>query len=703
MGDAHELADAHDLLKALAVVLGVSAVTSALSRRLRLPVVLGYVVAGLVIGPHVPIPLVARPEIVHTLSELGVTLLMFSLGMEFSFGKLARVGAGVVLTTVVRCCLLAWLGFAVGRVFGWTMLESVFTGAIIAISSTTIVAKAFEEQRVDGKLRDLVVGALIVEDLVAVVLLATLTALATGGAIEPVALAKTAGRLGVFLAVLIVAGMLVVPRALRFVVSLRRADTTIVASIGLCFATALLAREMGYSVALGSFIAGSLVAESGEEKTIAPLVEPVRDVFAAVFFVSVGMMIDPDLIRERWLAVVVLVAVVVVGKIVSVALGTFLTGNGTRTAVQAGMSLAQIGELSFVIAGLGVSLGATGAFLYPVAVAVSAITTLLTPWLIRASDPVASWFTRRLPQPLQTFTTLYGSWLERLRGAKARSDARGRMRRLVRLLVVDAVALVAVVVGSALGAESGHAWLVRRGFAPELASATAATVVAAFGLPLGVGIVRVAGRLAETVAGVVFPAADDGVDLAAAPRRALVVTLQLACVLIVGAPLVAITQPFLAGFQGAQLLFVVVFVLGVVLWRTTTNLHGHVRAGAHVIVELLTSQGRKPARSGEAVAAPVELAAILDGLGEPIAIEIGATSPAVGKTLAELDLRGRSGATVLAITRGESAMVMPSAHDRLDAGDVLAIAGTRADVAAAREILSGVDGPRRASPRSRKR
>ena len=258
----------HDLLKSLAVVLGVAAVTGIVSRRLRQPVVLGYIVAGLVVGPHVPIPLVADPAVVHTLSELGVILLMFSLGLEFSLRKLFRVGPSVAVTAVVQCSLLLWLGFVTGRLFGWTARESLFTGAIIAISSTTIIAKAFEEQGITGKLRELVVGVLIVEDLIAILLMATLTAIATGAGLSPMSLARTTARLGVFLVALVVVGLLVVPRAMRRITAMGRPETTIVASVGLCFAMALLARELGYSVALGAFIAGSLVAESGEEKAI---------------------------------------------------------------------------------------------------------------------------------------------------------------------------------------------------------------------------------------------------------------------------------------------------------------------------------------------------------------------------------------------------------------------------------------------------
>jgi CPA2 family monovalent cation:H+ antiporter-2 len=375
----------------------VAAVTTVVFQWLRQPVVLGYLIAGLIVGPHLPIPLVADPDIVQTLSEFGVILLMFSIGLEFSFRKLAAVGPTAGLTALLETSLMVWLGFTVARLLGWTSLESLFTGALIAISSTTIIAKVFAEQGVAGTTRELVFGVLIVEDLIAVLLMAVLTAVATGSGLAAGQLVATVGRLVAFLIGLVTVGLLVVPRAMRLIGRLRRRETTLVASIGVCFGTALLAQSLGYSVALGAFLAGSLVAESGEEQEVERLVEPVRDMFAAVFFVSVGMLIDPVLVGRHWAAVLVLSAAVVFGKVASVSVGAFLTGNGLRSSVQTGMSLAQIGEFSFIIAALGQSLHATGSFLYPVAVTVSAVTTLGTPWLIRASEPVASWLDRKLP------------------------------------------------------------------------------------------------------------------------------------------------------------------------------------------------------------------------------------------------------------------------------------------------------------------
>ncbi|NBD11018.1 MULTISPECIES: cation:proton antiporter [Corallococcus] len=682
--------DAHAFLQALATVFCVAAVTTVLFQRLRQPVVLGYILAGFIIGPHVPIPLVADPGIVQTLSELGVILLMFSLGLEFSLRRLFQVGPTAGLTAVIQCSVMVWLGFITGRAFGWTMLESLFTGCCIAISSTTIIAKAFDEQNIRGALRSIVVGILIVEDLIAILLMAMLTAVSTGSGLSAGDLALTVGKLAAFLVGLVGIGLFVVPRVMRSITQLQRPETTLVASVGICFAIALLAQSFGYSVALGAFLAGSLVAESGEGKEIEHLVQPVRDLFGAVFFVSVGMLIDPALIREHWAAIAVLTAVVIVGKILSVALGAFFTGNGTRTSVQAGLSLSQIGEFSFIIAGLGLSLKATGAFLYPVAVAVSAITTLTTPWFIRASGPIANWVDRKLPAPLQTFASLYGSWVENLRTSPRQKTVGARVRRMALLMLLDAAFITIIVIGTSVLLPRVTAFIEERmGWGKALTPMIVIGLAVALALPFCVGIIRMGRRLGVVLAEGALPAAANGkVDLAAAPRRMLVVALQLASVFMVSVPVVAITQPFLPGVPGAVLLLVSLAVMGFAFWKSATHLQGHMRAGAQVIVEALAAQSH--AKGGEDEESSDVLHGVrqlLPGIGEPESVALGEASAAVGRTLAELNLRGMTGATVLAIRRGTEGVLVPSAQEVLRAGDILALAGTHEAIDAAKGVL----------------
>ena len=470
--------DAATFLRALTVVLGVAAAVTILFQRLRWPVVLGYILAGLIVGPHLPIPLVADPGVVQTLSELGVILLMFVLGLETSLSKLVRVGPTAGVTALIQAGVMLWLGFLVGQLFGWTVLESVFTGAIIAISSTTIVVKTYDERKVGGKLRDLVVGILLIEDLIAVVMMATLTGIASGSGLSAGALAMTVGRLALFLAVLFLVGLFTVPRLIRMVLRLERPEITVVTTIAICFGFAYSAHAAGYSVALGAFLAGSLVAESEQGAEIEHLVHPIRDLFAAIFFVSVGLMIDPRLVLAHWGAVAVLSVVILVGMTVSVTVGAFVTGAGARTSIQAGMSLAQIGEFSFIIAGLGLTLGATRDFLYPVAVAVSAVTTLTTPLMIGGSSRVAAFVDRKLPHALQTYTTLYGAWVEKLTTGRFTRRTAGA-RRVVRLLLLDTVALTALVIGVTLGAERVVASIAVRLQVGDPVAATIATLLAA--------------------------------------------------------------------------------------------------------------------------------------------------------------------------------------------------------------------------------
>jgi K+:H+ antiporter len=574
--------DSQDFLRNLAVVLGVAAVTTVVCERLRLPVVFGYMLAGLIIGPHVPIPLVADPDMVHTLSELGVILLMFSLGLEFNLRRLVSTGWGVVIVAVLQSSFTGWLGYETGRILGWSSLASLYTGAAVAISSTTIVVKALADHGARGRFTDLVFGVLIVEDLIAILLLAVLTPAGTPGANSAVAVGWAFLRLFAVLAGLLVVGLLLVPRFVRFVVGLRRSEITLVVSVGLCFSIALLVRSFGYSVALGSFLAGALVAESGEEKRIERLVDPVRAMFGAIFFVSVGMMLVPATVLEHWGTVASLTLLVIAGKIGAVSVASFLTGTGIRTAVQSGMSLAQIGEFSFIIASAGIATGATPAPLYPIVVAVSALTTLSTPWLIRLADPVAAWVDKSLPRPLQTFAALYGTWIESMRSRPATSEDRLRLGRALRALVLDASAIIGVSLAMRplVGVVTE-----RTPLQPPLARGLVVGAAMVLSVPFLGGIVRTGQALGSTLSRRAFPEPQPGkLDLAAAPRRALIVGIQFATVVMVGAPLVAVTQPFLPAFMGVAFLLVMIAVLGVLVWRNATDLQGHVHAAAEAIV-----------------------------------------------------------------------------------------------------------------------
>jgi CPA2 family monovalent cation:H+ antiporter-2 len=690
-----------DLLTDLAIIMLVAAVTTTVFQRLRQPVVLGYLLAGLLVGPHLPFPLFADEHIAHELSELGVTLLMFSLGLEFSLRKLIKVAPTAGVIAVIQSSLMVWLGYLVARAFGWTQYEALFCGAAVAISSTTIIVKAFEEQKEQKdqkgarRLQEIVFGILIVEDLIAIVLLTILTAVASGAGLSASKLAVSLGKLAGFLAVVLVGGMFVVPRLMRAVVRLRRDETTVVTAVGLAFGLALMARWAGYSVALGAFLAGALVSESGAAKIIEHRVEPVRDVFAAVFFVSVGMLIDPVLVWQHKVAVLVLTVVVVVGKLVGVTVGTFLAGYGVRTSVQAALSLGQIGEFSFIIAGVGLSLGVTRHFLYPVAVAVSALTTLLTPWLIRGSGRAASYVDRRLPHSMQTYAALYGAWVQGLRSTREHRTSWTRIRRLVVLLAVDIAVVAAIIIAAAMSTPRALAIaadIVR--FDPRLARPLLGVATVALLIPFVLGAIRIARALGIALAVEALPApgVEGAIDLAAAPRRALLVTLQIAILLVAGIPVVALTQPFIPRVPAMSILLFGLLLLVVPLWRSATNLHGHVRAGAQVLLEALASQSGTPASVGRQPTPAQGLPAMLPGLGNATTVRLAAGSAAIGRTLKQIDLRGLTGATVIAIDREPADVIYPTGDEVMTSGDTLIITGTTQAVQAAQELLAAPAG-----------
>jgi CPA2 family monovalent cation:H+ antiporter-2 len=682
--------DSHSFLQNLAVVLCVAALATVIFQRLRQPVVFGYLLAGLIIGPYIPIPLVANPQMVRALSELGVILLMFSLGLEFSIRKLVQVSQKAGAVALFECSVMVSVGYLVGQMLGFSRVESIFSGAIVGISSTTIIVKAFEEQNVKGRVTELVFGILIIEDLIAIFLLTVLTTIAQSGAVSASELALTAVRLVMFLAPLIGFGILTVPRAIRAVQKLGRPETTLVASIGICFAAALLALSFGYSVALGAFIAGSLIAESGHEAEISKLVRPVRDMFAAIFFVSVGMMIDPIALVEHWRAVLALTLAVIFGKVLAVTIGAFLAGHGSRTAIKAGMSLAQIGEFSFIIASVGVSAVVIGGWMYPVAIAVSAITTLTTPLLIRLSNRAAASVDDWLPKPIQTVAALYTSWIERVRSAPRPPAERGGTKRIVRIILLDAALITAVVIGVDVELERLSAVVSSMvGMPAERVRFIIVLVTGLIAAPLIYGLITSAKALGNHLARRAFADAQKGkVDPADAPRRALVILVQIAVVLAVGIPVVAITQPFLPPNQGAFVLGLLTLVLLIALWRNAANLQGHARAGAQIIASALAHQMASTDGASDETRVLEDLNAVLPGLGEPIAIRVVPQSIAVGRSLAQLNLRGATGATVLAIKRGDQQIPTPLGREVINAGDVVAVAGAQDAIAVARAIFS---------------
>jgi CPA2 family monovalent cation:H+ antiporter-2 len=395
------------LISDLGLILLVAGAVTILFKKIGQPVVLGYLIAGFLVGPEVSFfPTVQEKDAIKIWAEIGVIVLLFGLGLEFSFKKLMAVGRGASITALTEIVFMLGLGYLTGQAFGWNSMDSLFLGGILSISSTTIIIRAFDELgfRQRGFVQ-LVFGVLVVEDLVAILLLVLLSTIAVTKSFEGAQLLFSTAKLGFFLSIWFLAGIFLIPWFLRVTRKFMNDETTLIVSLGLCLLMVTLATHAGFSAALGAFIMGSILAETPDGERIEGILKPVRDLFAAIFFVSVGMLIELAPLKAHWGAIAVVTIVTIFGKATSTTLGALIGGQSVRTSVQSGMSLAQIGEFSFIIATLGLSLKVISDFLYPLAVAVSAITTLTTPYMIRSSDSIADWLCARLPVSIRIRAT----------------------------------------------------------------------------------------------------------------------------------------------------------------------------------------------------------------------------------------------------------------------------------------------------------
>lgn len=384
----------------LALILISASLVTLVFKRLKQPLVLGYIVAGSLAGPHMPYtPSVSDMSSIHTWADIGVIFLMFTLGLEFSFKKIVKMGIGPVIAACsVMFCMMS-VGNMVGHLFGWGSMNSLFLGGMLAMSSTTIIYKAFDDLGLrQQKFAGEVLSVLILEDILGILLMVVLSALAVSRQFQGMELVGSLFKLGFFLILWFVVGVYIIPIFLRRTHRFLNKETLLVVSIGLCFLLVVIAGKVGYSSAFGAFMMGSILAETVEAEKIERVVSPVKDLFGAIFFVSVGMLVDPAVLAAYWLPIVVLCIAIIVGQAVFGTTSFLLSGQPLRIAVQGGFSLAQIGEFAFIIASLGISLGVTSDFLYPVVVAVSIITTFFTPYMIRAAQPACRLLERVVPQ-----------------------------------------------------------------------------------------------------------------------------------------------------------------------------------------------------------------------------------------------------------------------------------------------------------------
>jgi CPA2 family monovalent cation:H+ antiporter-2 len=668
----------------LAIVLGVAGITGLIFRLLRQPSILGYLFAGLLVGPYIPMPLFAEPKRIHALSEFGVVLVMFAVGLEFRLEKFFRVLPVSGLTGIIEISTLFIGGYFLGQWLGWTEIGSLFLGACLCISSTMAVTKIFEQRPVPNDVRTSIFGVLVLQDVAAIALIAVMTALSQGADADLGGVLLLLGRLLAVLVLIITLGMFVIPRGMRILAKTRSSETLVVGSMGLCFSLALLAKNLGYSTALGAFLAGILVAESGFGKKVEHSTASVRDVFAAVFFVSIGMTVNPTLVIKYLPTSLLVLASVISLQFVSVIFGGVLSGMGIRRSVAAGLALGQIGEFAFILAEIGRKAFVVGPMLQPILVTVAVLSTFTTALLLRYSQAITSGVDRLIPEHIQRLLNVYESWVERMRTRS--SEKSSGIASVVRAVLFD-LFLAALVIGAfrIWDAEiqtylSRHLGLTRRGRWVSVLALGLALLPILFLLALA------ARRLARNLAARVFGAEETSAS------RFLRAVVFAALILGVGTFSAILLAPIVgAGYVWAGFWLAALFTLALV-WRRAEAVDDDITSGGALLIQAIAEQGL-PDADRETVLPHQQPHPLPLNLRE---IQLSEKDYAVGKTLTELRLRALTGASVLAVQiKGE--VSSPTGVEVLSVGDVLHLAGGPVDQEAAVQLLT-VGGLRTSKP-----
>ena len=393
------------LISVLALIMICAGVITVIFKNLKQPIVLGYILAGMIVGPHIILtPTAVDKENIQIWADIGVIFLLFSLGLEFSFKKIVNVGKSAIITALTNILFMLIIGYNVGLQLGWSTTESLFLGGMISMSSTTIIIKAFDELNLKSeKFTDLVFGVLVVEDVVGILLLVLLPAISIGKNVSGVEMLISTGKLAFFLILWFIIGVYLVPTYLKKVANLLNDELLLLTALALCLGMVLLANSVGFSSALGAFIMGSILSESDESERIEEIIKPIKDLFGAIFFVSVGMLVDPYIFVEHIVPVAIITFVVMFGMVILSTAGFLLSGNRLETAIKGGFSLAQVGEFAFIIAASGMSIGVLSDYVYPIIVAVSVITTFTTPMMIKAATPFYNFIYKRFPASWKSY------------------------------------------------------------------------------------------------------------------------------------------------------------------------------------------------------------------------------------------------------------------------------------------------------------
>ena len=651
-----------NLVTDLAVILIAAGVFTVISKALKQPLILGYIIAGFIVSPHLGLlPAISSTESVNQWSEIGIIFLLFALGLEFSFKKLLKVGSSALITAGTICIGMFLVGMIAGSILGWTMMESLFLGGLLSMSSTTVIIKAYDEMGLKKKpYASLIFGTLVVEDLIAVLMMVLLSTLAVSQQFSGSEMLLSLARLGFFLILWFLVGLYVIPLVLKKAKRFLNDEILLIISIGLCFGMVSLASFAGFSSALGAFVMGSILAETVEGERIEHLLTGIKNLFGAIFFVSVGMMVDPAIIGQHWLTILFIAIIAVGGILAFSTTGALLAGQGLDNSVHVGFTMAQLGEFSFIIASLGCSLGVMRGFIYPVIIAVSVITTFAAPYMIKAGDPVSRWLAARLPASVLARINPRQNEFSSNSSAE-KKEWTGLIKSYVIRVVLYGVVLVAILLASKLLLGSLAEKLLPfldQTWRRLICLAVTLAVMAPFlyGLAVTNGAINLyAPKLLKQRASNRWP----------------ILSLMIFRILIaIGFILAAITGYFKLGGWGIFAVFGAGLLFFIVAKRSFHNISGLEKR----FMENFNAREAEERRNKPVTSSVRDKLAGYDIHTE--AVEVSPDFAYIGKTLREMPFRKTAGINIIKIQRGSRAIEIPSGSEVIYPYDKLLAVGT---------------------------
>ncbi|MBP5397237.1 MAG: cation:proton antiporter [Bacteroidales bacterium] len=651
-----------NLVRDLALILIASGVFTILSKVLKQPLILGYIVAGFLVGPHMGLfPNVTDTQSVQQWSDIGIIFLLFGLGLEFSFRKLLKVGSAALITAGLNCVGMFMMGLVTGGILGWKLMEGIFLGGMLSMSSTTIIIKAYSDLGLSNKpYAPLVFGILVVEDLIAVLLMVLLSTIAVSNQFSGGAMVLAIAKLVFFLILWFLVGIYLLPTLLRRFRDYLSDEILLLVSLGLCFTMVALASSLGFSSSLGAFVMGSILSETMEGERIEKLTCHIKDLFGAIFFVSVGMMVNPAVIGQYWLPILVLVFVVMVGIFAFSLTGSLLSGKGLSTSTHVAMSLPQLGEFSFIIAGLGASLGVLRDFIYPVIIAVSVITTFTTPYMIKAAGPMENFFRKHLPAGI--LAKVDHDDVEGSSSRAAQSEWRKLMKAYILRVVLYSVLVIAVVTTCHLILPG-----LLEGLLPGVGKTVRGLIEAGVTLlamsPFLYGLAISGGSIKHSAAALVKENRSNGWRiLALAILRILIALAFCIPVIVVN---VELSGWAILGIIGLLLL---VFMVVRVYFHRFSGLESR-------FFENLNQKEIQASRERPVSTSVNRKLAAYDMRTE--SFKLSSDSIWAGKQLKDIPIRSSSGVNVVKIQRGHHGILVPAGKEFVYPGDTLVAVGTR--------------------------